>query len=63
MRVYELKIIAPWREWSIKSRTEAIEYAKKHNIPVPVTKEKPYSEDDNLFHISHEGGILAHTSV
>lgn len=54
----ELKIIAPWREWSIKSRTEAIEYAKKHNIPVPVTKEKPYSEDDNLFHISHEGGIL-----
>jgi len=54
----ELKIIAPWREWNIKSRTEAIEYAKKHNIPVPVTKEKPYSEDDNLFHISHEGGIL-----
>lgn len=54
----ELKIIAPWREWNIKSRTEAIEYAKKHNIPIPVTKEKPYSEDDNLFHISHEGGIL-----
>jgi len=54
----ELKIIAPWREWNIKSRTEAIEYAKKHNVPVPVTKEKPYSEDDNLFHISHEGGIL-----
>lgn len=54
----ELKIIAPWMEWNIKSRTEAIEYAKKHNIPIPVTKEKPYSEDDNLFHISHEGGIL-----
>ncbi len=54
----ELKIIAPWREWNIKSRTDAMEYAKKHNIPVPVTKSKPYSEDDNLFHISHEGGIL-----
>jgi len=54
----DLKIIAPWREWDIKSRTEEIEYAQAHNIDVPVTKEKPYSEDDNLLHISHEGGIL-----
>lgn len=54
----ELKIIAPWREWDMKSRTELIEYAKKHNIPVPATKQKPYSSDANLFHISYEGGIL-----
>ncbi|MEI7640130.1 MAG: argininosuccinate synthase [bacterium] len=54
----DLKIIAPWREWTIKSRTEEIEYAKAHNIEVPVTKKKPYSEDDNILHISHEGGIL-----
>lgn len=54
----ELTIIAPWREWSIKSRTEAIDYANAHNIPVVATKKKPYSEDDNLLHISHEGGIL-----
>jgi argininosuccinate synthase len=54
----ELKIIAPWREWSIKSRTEAMDYAHAHNIPIIATKKKPYSEDDNLWHISHEGGIL-----
>ena len=54
----ELKIIAPWREWEIKSRTEEIEYAKKHKIPVNVTKSKPYSMDRNLWHISYEGGIL-----
>jgi argininosuccinate synthase len=53
-----LKIIAPWREWNIKSRTQAIEYARAHGIPVSATKKKPYSEDDNLWHISHEGGIL-----
>lgn len=53
-----LKIIAPWREWNIKSRTEAMDYAKAHNIPIVATKKKPYSEDDNLWHISHEGGIL-----
>jgi len=53
-----LKIIAPWREWNIRSRTQAMEYAAKHNIPVTATKKKPYSEDDNIFHISHEGGIL-----
>ncbi len=54
----DLKIIAPWREWEFKGRTELIEYAKKHNIPIPVTLEKPYSIDANLFHISYEGGIL-----
>ncbi len=54
----EVKIIAPWREWDIKSRNDAIDYAKKRNIPVPVTKAKPYSSDANLWHISYEGGIL-----
>jgi argininosuccinate synthase len=54
----ELKIIAPWREWEIKSREDAIAYAEKRGIPVPVTKAKPYSSDANLWHISYEGGIL-----
>lgn len=54
----DLKIIAPWREWSIKSRDEEIEYAQQRGISVPVTKEKPYSMDRNLWHISYEGGIL-----
>ena len=53
-----LKIIAPWREWDIKSREDAIDYAKKRNIPITVTKEKIYSMDRNLFHLSHEGGDL-----
>ncbi len=53
-----LKVIAPWREWNLKSRTSLIEYAKKHGIPVPVTQAKPYSSDRNLLHISFEGGIL-----
>ncbi|MDR0800738.1 MAG: argininosuccinate synthase [Endomicrobium sp.] len=53
-----VKIIAPWREWDIKSREDAIDYAKKRNIPVPVTKAKPYSSDANLWHISYEGGVL-----
>ncbi len=53
-----VKIIAPWREWSFKSRRELIEYAEKHGIPVTATKAKPYSMDMNLFHISYEGGIL-----
>lgn len=53
-----LTVIAPWREWDLKSRTALIEFAKKHGIPVPVTKEKPYSSDRNLLHISYEGGIL-----
>lgn len=54
----ELRVIAPWREWSLGSRQELIEYARKHGIPVPVTKAKPYSSDRNLMHISFEGGIL-----
>jgi argininosuccinate synthase len=54
----DLKIIAPWREWAIKSRDEEIEYAEARGIPVPVTKEKPYSMDRNLWHISYEGGVL-----
>ena len=53
-----LKIIAPWRIWDLNSRTRLINYAREHNIPVPVTKEKPYSSDENLLHISFEGGIL-----
>ena len=53
-----LKVIAPWREWSIKSREDAIDYAQKKNIPITATKEKIYSEDRNIWHISHEGGVL-----
>ncbi|MCA6069961.1 MAG: argininosuccinate synthase [Endomicrobium sp.] len=53
-----VKIIAPWREWEIRSREDAINYARKRNIPIPVTKSKPYSSDANLWHISYEGGIL-----
>lgn len=53
-----VKVIAPWREWEFDSRESLIRYAKKHGIPVPVTKKKPYSTDRNLFHISYEGGIL-----
>jgi argininosuccinate synthase len=54
----KITVIAPWREWDFDSRESLIDYAKKHGIPVPVTKEKPYSSDRNLFHISFEGGIL-----
>lgn len=54
----ELEIIAPWREWDLRSRTEEIDYAKRHKIPVTITKQKPYSMDRNLWHISYEGGIL-----
>lgn len=53
-----IKVIAPWREWGLKSRKDLIEYAEKHGIPVPVTPDKPYSCDRNLFHTSYEGGIL-----
>ena len=53
-----IKIIAPWKIWDFKSRTDLIRYAQKHGIPVPVTAAKPYSSDRNLFHISFEGGIL-----
>ncbi len=53
-----LTIIAPWRIWDLNSRTKLVAYAEEHGIPVPVTKEKPYSSDENLLHISFEGGIL-----
>lgn len=54
----DTKIIAPWREWDIKSREDAIDYAKDHSIEVPVTKKRPYSMDRNVLHLSHEGGDL-----
>jgi argininosuccinate synthase len=53
-----LRVIAPWREWSIKSREDALQYAESHGIPVPVTKKDLYSRDQNLWHLSHEGGPL-----
>ncbi len=54
----ELRIIAPWREWDFKGRSELIAYAASHGIPVSATVARPYSIDRNLFHISYEGGIL-----
>jgi len=54
----EVRVIAPWREWTLKSRSDCIEYAKKHGIPVTATAEKPYSMDRNLLHLSFEGGVL-----
>jgi len=56
-----LKIIAPWRIWDFKGREDLMNYARSKNIPVPVTKERPYSSDRNLLHISFEGGILEDT--
>ncbi len=53
-----LKIIAPWREWDIRSREDAIAYAAAHNVPVTATIKSIYSRDSNLWHISHEGGLL-----
>ncbi|KAH7528254.1 hypothetical protein FEM48_Zijuj05G0053000 [Ziziphus jujuba var. spinosa] len=54
----QLNIVAPWREWDISGREDALEYAKKHNVRVPVTKKSIYSRDGNLWHLSHEGDIL-----
>lgn len=54
----EMEIIAPWRIWSLKSREDCIDYAQKHHIPLSVTKKDIYSRDENLWHISHEGGDL-----
>ena len=54
----ETKIIAPWRIWNIKSREDAVDFANAHNIPVPVTKKRPYSMDRNVLHLSHEGADL-----
>ena len=53
-----VKVIAPWREWDMKSREDEVAYARRHKIPVTVTKSKPYSSDRNLWHMSFEGGIL-----
>lgn len=58
----ETKIIAPWRIWDIKSREDAIDFANKHGIEVPVTKKRPYSMDRNVLHLSHEGGDLENPS-
>ena len=54
----DLPIIAPWREWDIRSREDAIAYAESHRIPITATKEKIYSRDRNIWHMSHEGGVL-----
>jgi argininosuccinate synthase len=54
----EIQVIAPWRSWELNSRTALLAYARRHGIPVPVTRARPYSTDRNLFHISYEGGIL-----
>ncbi len=54
----KLKIIAPWREWHIRSREDALKYAAEHNVPVTATLKSIYSRDRNLWHLSHEGGIL-----
>ncbi len=54
----QLRVLAPWREWELNSRSALLEFARRHSIPVPVTAERPYSIDRNLFHISYEGGVL-----
>ena len=59
----DLPVIAPWREWTIRSREDAIAYAEAHKIPVAATREKIYSRDRNIWHISHEGGILEQPSA
>ncbi|MBU4002489.1 MAG: argininosuccinate synthase [Proteobacteria bacterium] len=53
-----IKIVAPWREWDLTSRTALMSFAEKHGIPVPTTQAKPYSTDRNILHISYEGGVL-----
>ena len=54
----DIKVVAPWREWDFKGRSDLIAYADKHGIPVTATHSKPYSTDRNLMHVSYEGGIL-----
>jgi len=54
----KLKVIAPWREWSIRSRQDALAYAQAHNVPVTATEKSIYSRDWNIWHLSHEGGLL-----
>ncbi|MDP9205425.1 MAG: argininosuccinate synthase [Gemmatimonadota bacterium] len=59
----DLPVIAPWREWDIRSREDAIAYAESHKIPVTATRDKIYSRDRNVWHISHEGGVLEQPAV
>ncbi len=59
----DLRIIAPWREWSLRSREEAIDYAARRRLGVPVTRRAPFSRDRNLWHVSHEGGVLEDPAV
>ncbi|HXR96218.1 MAG TPA: argininosuccinate synthase [Terriglobales bacterium] len=59
----ELQVIAPWREWDIRSREDAIAYAREHNVPIEQTVAKIYSRDQNIWHISHEGGALEDPSL
>jgi argininosuccinate synthase len=59
----DLPVIAPWREWNIRSREDAIAYAEAHNVPVAATRDKIYSRDRNVWHISHEGGVLEQPAV
>ena len=59
----DLPVIAPWREWDIRSREDAIAYAESHKIPVSATRDKIYSRDRNVWHISHEGGVLEQPGV
>jgi argininosuccinate synthase len=54
----QLAVVAPWREWDIQSREDALAYAERHGIPVPVSRGSLYSRDRNLWHLSHEGGVL-----
>lgn len=54
----QINIIAPWRIWDLNSRSKLFDYAEKHGIPLPISKDKPYSMDRNILHISYEGGIL-----
>jgi argininosuccinate synthase len=54
----DIKVIAPWRDWEFKGRTDLIAYAESHGIPITATIDKPYSTDRNLMHVSYEGGIL-----
>ena len=59
----DLPVIAPWREWNIRSREDAIAYAEAHKIPVAATRDKIYSRDRNIWHLSHEGGVLEDPAV
>src|SRR3954466_9494931 len=59
----DLPVIAPWREWDIRSREDAIAYAEQKHIPITATRDKIYSRDRNIWHISHEGGILEQPSA